>query len=160
MRRLNKEIFKIEKPNKNAPQLDIVFFKGKGNLNKKRVWRKHLIYCYAHELKKYNLQPLKTEMFRGVKITLIGETFDKIENGQMINYNVAKRILGGTFSSNQELKDYIDKIKKENGVNNNFIYKHYKVKNKIISYFIRISIQIEFYHKIENKNKKIQFKKY
>lgn len=159
MRRLDKEIIGKE-IHKYAPELNKIVFKGKGNIGKKRMWKKYFISCNEADFKKHKLTPLKCDMFKGVKITLSCETYDLI-NGKKENYNKFNSIKGGMFNSIKEVKEFLDILKKDNDITNDFKKVKLYIKNDSIEYFRKISIEkIEFYHRLENKNKNIKFSKY
>jgi hypothetical protein len=106
MRRLDKEIIGKE-IHKYAPELNKIVFKGKGNTGKKRMWKKYFISCNEVDFKKHKLTPLECNMFKGVKITLLCETYDLI-NGKKENYNKFNSIKGGMFNTIKEVKDFLN----------------------------------------------------
>lgn len=151
MRRLDKEIIGKE-VHGYAPFMNKIIFRGSGNINKKRVWKKYKMCCYEKDFNKLNFEEYKGGMYKGVKITLTYEKYDYIKNGKMINYEKHSITKKGTFSDLKELKAIMNKIKKEENVINDFEEYRIELKNRVISYFRKTSIEkISFYHKSDKK---------
>lgn len=161
MRRLDKEIIGKEVHN-YAPELNRVVFRGKGNIGKKRNFKKHFVSCMESDLKKYNMTPLECEMYKYVKITIACETYD-LKNGEKVNYNKYNSIKGGTFTTIKEVKTYLDNLRKENDMSQDFKEVNLYLKNSkdVITYFRKISIEkIEFGHTPKKISNSIKFSKY
>ena len=161
MRRFDREIIGKEVHN-YAQELNRVVFRGKGNIGKKRNFKKHFVSCMESDLKKYNMTPLDCEMFKCVKVIVSCETYD-LKNGEKVNYNKYNSIKGGTFTTIKDVKMYLDKLRKENDMGQDFKEVKLYIKNpkEVISYFRKISIEkIEFSHTPKKINNAIKFSKY
>ena len=161
MRKLDKEIVGKEVHN-YAPELNKIVFRGKGNVGKKRNFKKHFVSCMESDLKKYNMTPLDCEIYKYVKIIVSCETYD-LKNGEKVNYNKYNSIKSGTFTTIKEVKIYLDQLRKENDMSRDFKEVKLYIKNpkEVISYFRKISIEkIEFSHAPKKINNAIKFSKY